>query len=148
MRIYYCVTIVLNIVSIFVFHEYIHITEFSLIPLILIGLMVFQATIFNNGKVENGFRTAYGSNLSENEENQMMKIGSQFLYATIPWIIPFILFFSSFVKILSILIYFVGLLGGFVLYRCKHKSNIRNRIKAEENVRQEQEKKEQLGKWK
>lgn len=146
MIIYYCVTIIANIAAIFVFHKSININGLSIIPLFLIALMIFQALIFKNEKVENGFRTAYGSNLTANEENKMLDSGSSFLLATIPWMIPFILFFPSIVKVLSILVYIIGLGGGLILYRIKNKGEIINRIDAEEKECQEQEKKEQLGK--
>lgn len=148
MIIYYCITIIANIVAAIVFYKNINVTVLSVMPLLLIALMIFQALLFKNEKVENGFRTAYGSNLTADEENKMLDSGSSFLLATIPWMIPFILFFPSIVKVLSILIYFVGLVGGLILYRIKNKSKIVNRIDAEEKERQEQEKKEQLGRWK
>ena len=148
MLIYYCVTIIANIVAIFVFYKSINIDGLSLIPLCLIALMVFQAIFFKNEKVEDNSRTAYGSNLTTDEENKMLFSGSTFLLAMIPWMIPFIFFFPSFVKVLSILIYIIGLVGGLVLYRFKNKERINKRMKVEETQRQEQEKKEQLGKWK
>ena len=148
MIIYYSITILANIIAIFIFHKNINISALSIIPLILIALMIFQAYFFKKEKVENGFRTTYRSNLTDNEENNMLNSASTFLLATIPWIIPFIFFFSSFVKILSVLIYIVGLIGGFVIYRIKNKEKITNRMNTEEIERQEQEKKEQLGKWK
>ena len=112
---YYCITIIANIVAAIAFQKNINITDLSLIPLFLIALMVFQALIFRNEKVENGFRTAYGSNLTADEENKLLSSGSSFLFATIPWMIPFILFFPSFVKVLSVLVYIVGLIGGLIL---------------------------------
>lgn len=148
MIIYYCITIIANIVAAIVFYKNINVTVLSVMPLLLIALMIFQALLFKNEKVENGFRTAYGSNLTADEENKMLDSGSSFLLATIPWMIPFILFFPSIVKVLSILAYFVGLVGGLILYRIKNKGKIVNRIDAEEKERQEQEKKEQLGRWK
>ena len=148
MVIYYCITILANIVAVIVFHKSINISVLSVMPLFLIALMIFQAHIFKNEKVENGFRTAYGSNLNADEENKLLSSSSSFLFATIPWMIPFILFFPSFVKALSVLVYIVGLVGGLILYRIKNKVKIVNRIDAEEKERQEQEKKEQLGKWK
>ena len=147
MTIYYCITIIVNIVAVIVFYKNINVTGLSVIPLFLIALMIFQALLFKNDKVENGFRTAYGSNLTADEENKLLSSGSSFLFATIPWMIPFILFFPSIVKALSILIYIIGLVGGLILYRIKNKGKIVNRINAEEKERQEQEKKEQLGKW-
>ena len=148
MIVYYSITILANIIAIFIFHKNINISALSIIPLILIALMIFQAYFFKKEKVENGFRTTYGSNLTNVEENNMLNSASTFLLATIPWIIPFIFFFPSFVKILSVLVYIVGLIGGLILYRIKNKDKIVDRIDVEEKERQEQEKKEELGKWK
>ena len=148
MIIYYCITIIANIVAAIVFYKNINVTVLSVMPLLLIALMIFQALLFKNEKVENGFRTAYGSNLTADEENKMLDSGSSFLLATIPWMIPFVLFFPSIVKVLSILVYFIGLVGGLILYRIKNKGKIVNRINAEEKERREQERKEQLGQWK
>ena len=148
MVIYYCITILANIAAIPIFFEYINISALSIVPLFLIALMIFQALLFKNEKVENGFRTAYGSNLTADDENKMLDSGSTFLFATIPWMIPFILFFLSPVKLLSVLIYVLGLAGGPILYKFKNRGKITNRISAEEQERREQEKKEQLGKWK
>ena len=148
MIVYYSITILANIIAIFIFHKNINISALSIIPLILIALMIFQAYFFKKEKVENGFRTTYRSNLTDNEENNMLNSASTFLLATIPWIIPFIFFFPSFVKILSVLIYIVGLIGGLILYRIKNKGKIVDRIDVEEKERQEQQMKEELGKWK
>ena len=148
MVIYYCITILANIAAIPIFFEYVNISALSIVPLFLIALMIFQALLFKNEKVENGFRTAYGSNLTADEENKLLSSGSSLLFATIPWMIPFVLFFPAIVKVLSILVYIIGLVGGLILYRVKNKGKTVNRIDAEEKERQEQEKKEQLGKWK
>ena len=148
MIIYYCITIIANIVAAIVFYKNINVTVLSVMPLFLIALMIFQALLFKNEKVENGFRTAYGSNLTADEENKMLDSASSFLLATIPLMIPFILFFPSIVKVISILVYIIGLVGGLVLYKIKNKGKIINRMDAEEKERREQEKKEQLGQWK
>ena len=148
MIIYYYVTVLTNIAAIFIFFKNINITILSIIPIMLISLMIFQAKFFKSERIENGFRTAYGSNLTADEENKMLDSGSSFLLATIPWMIPFVLFFPSIVKVISILVYIIGLVGGLILYRIKNKGRIVNRMDVEEKERQEQEKKEQLGKWK
>ena len=148
MIVYYCITLLANFIAIFIFHKNINISVLSIIPLILIALMIFQAYFFKKEKVENGFRTTYGSNLTADEENKILDSGSTFLFATIPWIIPFIFFFPSFVKILSVLVYIIGLIGGLILYRIKNKGKIVDRIDVEEKERQEQQMKEELGKWK
>ena len=148
MIIYYCITILANIVAIFIFRKSISISALSILPLFLIALMIFQALFFKNEKVENGFRTAHGSDLTADEENRMLSYTSSFLFAAIPWIIPFLLFFSPIIKILSVLVYLIGLIGGPITFQIKNKGKIIRRIKSEDTERQEQEKKEQLGKWK
>lgn len=148
MIIYYCITIIANIVAIFIFHKSINISVLSIVPISLIAIMIFQINFFKAEKIENGFGTTYGSNFSDNEENQLFSFASASLICAIPWMIPFILFFSSPVKLLSVLIYVLGLAGGPILYKFKNRGKITNRISAEEQERREQEKKEQLGKWK
>ena len=148
MLIYYCIAIIANVVAIIAFYKNINITGLSIVPIFLIALMIFQALMFKHEKVENGFRTKYGSNLTADEENAMQSVGSKFLYATIPWMIPFIVFFPSPIKLISVLVYIIGFIGGSVLYVLKNKNKIKDRMSAEEKERQEQEKKEQLGKWK
>ena len=148
MVIYYCITILANIAAIPIFYEYINITELSIVPLFLIALMIFQALLFKTEKAENGFRTNYAGKLTDAEENGMNLSISKFLPATIPWIIPFVIFFPSVVKVLSIFVYVIGFGGGAVLYKLKNKDKITSRMQAEENERREQEKKEELGKWK
>lgn len=148
MLIYYCIAIIANVVAIIAFYKNINITGLSIVPIFLIALMIFQALMFKHEKVENGFRTKYGSNLTADEENAMQSVGSKFLYAAIPWMIPFIVFFPSPIKLISVLVYIIGFIGGSVLYVLKNKNKITDRMSAEEKERQEQEKKEQLGKWK
>ena len=148
MVIYYCITILANIAAIPIFFEYINISALSIVPLFLIALMIFQALLFKTEKAENGFRTTYVGNLTDAEENGMNLSISKFLPATIPWMIPFVIFFPSVVKVLSIFVYLIGFGGGAVLYKLKNKDKITSRMQAEENERREQEKKEELGKWK
>ncbi len=148
MVIYYCITILANIAAIPIFYEYINISALSIVPLFLIALMIFQALLFKTEKAENGFRTNYAGKLTDAEENGMNLSISKFLPATIPWMIPFVIFFPSVVKVLSIFVYVIGFGGGAVLYKLKNKDKITSRMQAEENERREQEKKEELGKWK
>ena len=148
MIVYYCVTILANLIALFVFFKSINITVLSILPIVLIALMIFQSLFFKNEKQESGFKTNYGSNLSQSEENKMSNCASTFMLATIPWMIPFVIFFSSPIKILSVLVYIIGFIGGAVLYKLKNKGKITSRVDFEEAERREQEQKEQLGKWK
>ena len=148
MIVYYCITMFINVIFSVIFRDYINITYLSLIPLLLIVLMIFQAVFFKTHKIENGFKTNYGSNLTDKEENDMQKYIANFMLVIIPLMIPFIFFFSSFVKILSIIPYIISLLGGMIIFRFKNKDIIIDREEQEEKERKEQEKREQLGKWK
>ena len=62
--------------------------------------------------------------------------------------IPFVIFFPSAVKLFSVLVYFLGLIGGLILYRLRNKVRIGERMKSEDRERDEQERKEEFGKWK
>lgn len=148
MTVYYIITIIANVVATVVFFNQLSINTMSIMPAFLIVLMIFQGMIFKHEKVENGFRIKYRGNLTADEENSMFDVGSRFLFGTIPWMIPFVFFFSKFVKALSIIVYFVGLCGGLFVYRIKNKRRINTRIDNEKAELLDQEKKEELGKWK
>ena len=147
MTVYYIITIIANVVATVVFFNQLSINTMSIMPAFLIVLMIFQGMIFKHEKVENGFRIKYRGNLTADEENSMFDVGSRFLFGTIPWMIPFVFFFSTFVKALSIIVYFVGLCGGLFVYRIKNKRRINTRIENEKAELLDQEKKEELGKW-
>ena len=121
MRIYYWIAIIINVVATFVFYQYINITVVSLIPIILLAIMIFQANYFKREKAERGTRTTYGSSLTENEESEMMKCAGKGIFLVLPWMIPFILFFPSIIKGLSLLLYFAGLIIGALMYRFKKR---------------------------
>ncbi len=149
MPIYYLATVAINIVAIIVFHKNIQINALSVLPLVFIALMFFQAALFKNVKIENGFRTAYGSPFTANEENGMVDFASTALYAAIPLMIPFVFFFPSAVKVLSsFIIYALAFAIGLFTYRIKNKNVLKDRFGKEETERREQEKKESMGEWK
>ncbi|MBQ7335263.1 MAG: hypothetical protein IJW92_02170 [Clostridia bacterium] len=146
--IYYSATIFMNIVAAIVFHEYINITIMSIIPVFVFALMLFQAFYFRHEKIENGFRTAYGSNLNEDEENRIHTYISNSLFITIPFLVPFALFLPSGVKLISLLIYALGFITGDIVFRIKNKSTIHKRFDAEKEELKRQKENEELGKWK
>ena len=111
--------------------------------------MFFQAALFKKVKTENGFRTAYGSLFTAEEENGMTGFASTALYAAIPLMIPFIFFFPSAVKVLSsFIVYALAFAVGLFTYRIKNKDVLKGRFDKEETERREQEKKESMGEWK
>ena len=149
MLIYCIVAALANIIAIAVFHKSIQINALSVLPIVFIALMLFQAALFKNVKSENGFRTAYGSPFTAEEENGMTGFASTALYAAIPLMIPFIFFFPPAVKVLSsFVIYAVAFAVGLFTYRIKNKDVLKGRFDKEETERREQEKKESMGEWK
>lgn len=145
----FALSILANIVAIIVFHKNIQINALSVLPIVFIALMLFQAALFKKEKVENGFRTAYGSPFTAEEENGMTDFASTTLYAAIPLMIPFIFFFPSVVKVLlPFIIYALAFAVGLFSYRIKNKDAIKDRFDKEETERREQEKKESMGEWK
>lgn len=149
MRIYYLIAIVANIIAVVAFHKNINISALSILPLVFIALMLFQAALFKKVKTENGFRTAYASPFTAEEENGMTDFASTALYAAIPLVIPFIFFFPPAVKVLSaFIIYAAAFAVGLFTYRIKNKDAIKGRFDKEETERREQEKKESMGEWK
>ena len=146
----YCIAAALaNMIAIALFHKSIQINALSVLPIVFIALMLFQAALFKKVKTENGFRTAYGSPLTATEENGMTDFASTALYAAIPLEIPFIFFFPSAVKVLSsFIIYALAFATGVFTYRIKNKDAIKDRFDKEETERREQEKKESMGEWK
>ncbi|MBE6566313.1 MAG: hypothetical protein E7659_04310 [Ruminococcaceae bacterium] len=146
----YCIAAALaNMIAIALFHKSIQINALSVLPIVFIALMLFQAALFKKVKTENGFRTAYGSPFTAEEENGMTDFASTALHAAIPLMIPFIFFFPSAVKVLaSFIIYALAFATGVFTYRIKNKDAIKGRFDNEETERREQEKKESMGEWK
>ena len=149
MLIYYIVSILANVIAIAVFRKSIQIEILSILPLVFIALMLFQAALFKKEKSENGFRTAYGSPFTAEEENGMSDFAATAMHAAIPLMIPFVFFFPPAIKVLSaFIIYAAAFAGGLFTYRIKNKDALKDRFDKEETGRREQEKKESMGEWK
>ena len=145
MKVYYFLTVGLNLGALILFFGNISVSNLSLVPVFLIALTILQSFLFKSIKIENGYRTNYGSDLTEGEEYKRNEYVSKFMLASTPWMVPFIFFFPSPFKLLSIFIHFIGLIGGALMYRVKHQNEILKRAKAEEKEKIEQQKKEELG---
>ena len=149
MRTYYLIAIVANIIAVVAFHKSINISILSILPLVFIALILFQAALFKKARSENGFRTAYGSPFTAEEENGMSDFAATAMRAAIPLMIPFVFFFPSAIKVLcAFIIYAAAFAGGLLTYRIKNKDALKDRFDKEETERREQEKKESMGEWK
>ncbi len=146
--IYYCITLLADAASLFIFGKYLSISAISLVPVCLIVLSAFQAIYFKKEKSDDGFSTAYGSELSPKEEMYLLSYASKTLLAGIPLLMPFIFFFPNIIKVLSLLVYIASFAAGGVYYRIKNKHKLQSYTLEEKRQLQEQIKKEEQGKWK
>lgn len=146
--VYYCLALLANIALLFIFGKHLSISAISLVPVFLIALSAFQAVYFKKEKTDDGFSTAYGSGFTHKEESMLMRYASYSLLATIPLLVPFVFFFGTFIKTLSVFVYIGGFAFGLVLYRIKHNSQLKRRIDEETKRRNEQNKRENEGEYK
>lgn len=148
MILYFCLMLLGNIIMAILCHQYITVTAFSLIPLLLIGVMAFQAHYFKSDEPKNFFGTAYHSGFTHKEEAEMCLVASKALLYAVPLMIPFVLFFSSLIKAVSIIVYLVSFAAGPLVYRIKNKDSLNHRANSEKIELETQLQKEELGKWK
>lgn len=146
--IYYGAVIIANILSAFLLHEHLNITLWSAIPVALMLVMIFQVSYFKHDTDDKGFSTAYGSGYTHEEEKGVTSYISNALLFVLPLLVPFILFFTSYAKLISILVYAIALLVGSLIYRITHKDDLNARVNQEKKDLEEQKKKEELGEWK
>ncbi len=148
MKLYYFILIFLYTGFTVVFHNYINISVVSIIPLILMILSIFQAAYFHNHRSKKDFNINNDTPLTEEEWEKVAVYMRNSYIIVIPLFVPFILFFSLWVKITSIMLYFIGFSGGMLCYRLRYHKEINRRMSDEMTELIEQEKREELGKWK
>ena len=129
------------------FWEYIQLHLLSLIPLALMAIMLFQAAMFKHTPDTHGMSTAYGSGLCAAEERSMGEVFSLVLSLIAPFCLPFSLFFAPWVKVLSLLLYGGALLGGALLFRLRHGSEVKRRLAREKEELRRQKAREEQGKY-
>ena len=117
----------------------------SIIPIFLIGLSVFQALYFYNNRSKSDFSSGNNSPLSETEW-EILSVYMSFSYVFfIPLLLPFVIFFQTPIKALSLIIYGLAFVGGNICFRIKHGKEIKARLEHEKQELDEQKKKEELG---
>ena len=146
--IYYIVTLGLNLVGVMVFHDRLNLVFNSVIPLFMIGLSIFQIGYFSKHPHKKDFNTNNNSDLTEGEWARMTSCMISSYLIFIPLMIPFVWFFSAGVKLLSILVFLLAFTGGMIWYRLRHGKDYQTRFAKENKELEEQQKREELGKWK
>lgn len=146
--IYYIVTLGLNLVGVMAFHDRLNLVFNSVIPLFMIGLSVFQIGYFSKHPNKKDFNSNNDSDLTEGEWARMTSYMISSYLIFIPLMLPFVWFFSAGVKLLSILVFLLAFTGGMLWYRLRHGKEYHARFTKENKELEEQQKREELGRWK
>ena len=146
--VYYCVAIFASLVSVFVFNDKINVSHESVLPIILFVLSIFQAIYFHNHRTKKDFNINNDSELTESEWAALAQYIRNSYILSIPLYIPFILFFSIWIKLLTIIIFLFAFSGGAMFWRIRHSKQLTERLEAEDKELAEQIKKEEMGRIK
>ncbi len=141
--IYMIVCVILNVIAIILFREYLIISSASATAIIAMILLAFWTWHFNTA-TQNGFEPNVGSaDLSPDECDKISKCIATISYGTIPFLIPFMFFFEDNVKLIApwILASAVVLVGIFY-FRLRYGKSVKTRIETEMAEKEAQEKRE------
>ena len=145
LSIYYGCHIVVNIALLIIFSAYVELHLLSVLPVFLIVLMFFQATLFKtNAKNDTIGDTAYsvGNTVrltEEEQECQYSYLRHSFLFC-VPFEIPLIFFLPSYWKLFGIIPYILAYIIGSIVFKLKYGQEIQNRI-----IKEKKELEEQIG---
>ena len=145
--IYYIVTLALNAASLLLFHEHINISAVSAMPILLLADSIFQAAYYHNHKNKE-LNTAHSVDTNITDED-WAQVTVYIVYSNllaIPLFLPFIWFFS-WGKLLSFVLFLAAFAGGGIWYRVKHGNELHERHRKESKELEEQRKREELGKF-
>lgn len=145
---YYLISAMVNVLLLVRFRDRINLTELSIAPIALILLTLFQALYFHQHRKKREFNSNNDSDLTEEEWETLIVYVRNAELICLPLYLPFVFFFSSWVKLLSFLLFTVSFIAGPVYYRIKHKTALNERYAKEDRELEEQKKRESLGKWK
>lgn len=145
---YYGVTIVICACCGIYFNEFLNITCYSLVPVVLIMLMAIQAGYCYSIRTKEDFHSSSMSEFKESEVIELSVYMTNSFSLFIPPLIPFVLFFSNAAKVFpALLIYFVSLIAGIIFFRIHNRKRFKDKFLRERKELEEQLKKEELGKW-
>lgn len=145
--VYYFIATIASMISAFIFSDQINVTYESILPLVMIGFSVFQAVYFHNHREKKDFNINNDSPLTEDEWAVLSVYLRNSYIISIPLYIPFILYFSIWVKILSAFIYLIALGAGPFFWRIRNRDKLIQRLNDEDKELAEQLKKEESGKY-
>lgn len=149
MIIYYIICLILNLISIFVFRDYINFGYASSVPLVVMAVLSFWAFFYNEQKTKKTMGdTAYtvsGERFSEEEQKSLYACLAKSAVIFIPLCVPFVLFFSTAVKAVSVVFVILTIILGRFAFNMKYSNSVKERISKESRELEEQLKKEENG---
>lgn len=148
MKLYYFLLFAIYVIFTAVFRNYVFLSVTSAVPLILMLLSIIQAGYFHGHRSKIDFNINNDTPIKEVEWEKAAEYMRNSYLIVIPLFVPFILFFSTWVKMASLILYFIGFSGGMVYYRVRNNKAIKRIMNDEVNELKEQMKKEELGRWK
>ena len=150
MSIYYIVHIAINLVLLIAFRTNITIDFLSVVPVFLIVLMLIQAPMFKVDihRISLGdtvYSTGNAVRLTDDELEKQYKYTRFSFYGLLPFVFPFIFFFSSYAKLCSIIPYILAYVVGNVIFKVKYGKTIKTRLESEKEKLRKQIQNEELG---
>ena len=134
--IYYIVHTVINMALLIAFRANIIVDFLSVLPVFLIVLMLIQAPMFKvdihrSSVGDTAYSTGNTVRLTDDELEKQYKYMRYSFYGLIPFVFPFIFFFSSYVKLCSIIPYILAYIVGNVIFKVKYGKAIKERLESE-----------------
>ena len=148
--IYYIVHTVINMTLLIAFRANIIVDFLSVVPVFLIVLMLIQAPMFKvdihrNSLGDTAYSTGNTVRLTDDELEKQYKYTRYSFYGLIPFVFPFIFFFSSYAKLCSIIPYILAYIVGNVIFKFKYGKTIKARLELEKEELRKQLQNEELG---
>ena len=148
--IYYIVHAVINMALLIAFRANIIVDFLSVVPVFLIALMLIQAPMFKvdihrSSLGDTAYSTGNTVRLTDDELEKQYKYTRYSFYGLIPFVFPFIFFFSSYAKLCSIIPYILAYVVGNVIFKVKYGKTIKTRHEYEKEELRKQLQNEELG---
>ena len=146
--VYYIAQIIANIALIVIFYSKLIVHTFSIVPILLIGLMLTQRSLLKINKNDCG-DTAYSAGdvvrLTDGEREKKCSIFRHSFLFFIPFELPFIFLLPSYLKLLCLIPFVLAYVVGGVVFKIKYGKQIQDRLNKEYRELEEQKQREEMG---
>lgn len=143
--IYMIICVILNVVAIVIFREHIRITELSSMSAVFMLVLAFLSWSFTlTVKGDMPLNVGGSTELNDDEISRLARMLCNVCFGMIPLLIPFIFFFSDTIKtVVPVALLCSAVIVGALAFRILYGKSIKARLEAEENEKNEQQKREQ-----